>query len=74
MSDRCDICGCDVPIAGGIANFWTLEHTETGGITLELEDGTEWFLCYECIRDLPDNPTKEDVHKLQSQYSESSSD
>jgi hypothetical protein len=67
MTNRCDACGRDVPVAGGIANFWTLDHTETGGLTLELADGTEHFLCFSCIEDLPDDPTEADVATLRSE-------
>jgi hypothetical protein len=65
-SDPCDGCGADVTIAGGIANLWTLEKDTTGGITLELTDGTEHFLCYDCIERLPDDraPTADDVAAL----------
>ncbi len=51
----CDGCGKQVSIAGGIANIWTLEKDTTGGIELELADGTEHFLCFECIERLPDD-------------------
>jgi hypothetical protein len=66
--DECDACGREVPVAGGIANFWTLEKTETGGLLLELADGSDHFLCFECIEDLPDDrePTAEDVAELKS--------
>ncbi|PSQ18289.1 hypothetical protein BRD00_05335 [Halobacteriales archaeon QS_8_69_26] len=65
-TDPCDGCGRDVTIAGGIANLWTMEGTQTGGITLELSDGSEHFLCYTCIERLPDDrePTAEDVAAL----------
>jgi hypothetical protein len=65
-SQPCDGCGDDVTIAGGIANLWTLEKDSTGGLTLELTDGTEHFLCYDCIERLPDDvePTAEDVADL----------
>ena len=62
--DRCDACGREVSIAGGIANFWTMEHTETEGLTLEFEDGSEHFLCFDCIEALPDYPTGADVDDL----------
>ncbi len=65
MGDVCDGCGAEVPVAGGIANFWTLEGTETGGMTLEFDDGTEHFLCFVCIEALPDYPTAEDVDALE---------
>ena len=66
--NRCDGCGREVPVAGGIANFWTLEHTETGGLTLELADGSEHFLCFACIDRLPDDEavTAEDVAALET--------
>jgi hypothetical protein len=62
----CDGCGKQVSIAGGIANLWTLESDTTGGIELELADGTEHFLCFECIERLPDDHdvTAEDVADL----------
>jgi hypothetical protein len=62
----CDGCGRQVSIAGGIANLWTLEADETGGIQLELADGSDHFLCYECMERLPDDrePTAADVADL----------
>ncbi len=54
-------------IAGGIANLWTLEKETTGGIDLELADGSDHFLCFECIEKLPDDRevTAEDVARLE---------
>ena len=65
----CDGCGDTVKIAGGIANLWTLESDRTEGLTLELADGSEFFLCYDCIDRLPDDEavTAEDVAALESQ-------
>ncbi len=63
-TEPCDGCGEDVTIAGGIANLWTLESDATGGLTLEFDDGTEAFLCYDCIERLPDDPTAADVEAL----------
>jgi len=65
-SEPCDGCGKQVSIAGGIANLWTLESDETGGIALELADGTDHFLCYECIEQLPEDreATADDVTEL----------
>jgi hypothetical protein len=62
----CDGCGSSVPIAGGIANLWSFDGDQTGGLTLELSDGSEFFLCYACIERLPDDhePTAEDVAAL----------
>ena len=63
---RCDGCGEEVSIAGGIANFWTMDSTTTGGMTLEFEsDGTEHFLCFSCIERLPDDPRAADVAALE---------
>ncbi|MFB6136325.1 MAG: hypothetical protein ABEJ04_06160 [Halobacteriaceae archaeon] len=74
MGERCDACGAEVSIAGGIANFWTLEHTETGGMTLEFEsDGTEHFLCFDCIEALPDDPASEDVASLRRERGDAES-
>jgi hypothetical protein len=62
----CDGCDDDVTIAGGIANIWTLEKDVTGGLWLDLADGTEHFLCYDCIERLPEDrdATAEDVADL----------
>lgn len=62
--DPCDGCGRVVRIAGGIANLWTLEPGPTGGLTLELADGSEHFLCFSCVEALPENPTADDVAAL----------
>jgi hypothetical protein len=55
-----------VRIAGGIGDFWTFETGSTGGITLELDDGGEFFLCYDCIERLPEDGvvTSDDVAGL----------
>jgi hypothetical protein len=61
----CDGCGQSVSIAGGIANLWSFSGDETGGLTLELDaDGSEHFLCYDCVERLPDEPTAADVEAL----------
>lgn len=62
--ESCDGCGCDVTIAGGIANLWSFGGDRTGGLSLELADGTEYFLCFACIERLPENPTVADVEAL----------
>jgi hypothetical protein len=54
-SEPCDGCGQKVNIGGGIADIWTLENRQTEGMALELADGTEHFLCYDCIDRLPDD-------------------
>ncbi|MFB6101806.1 MAG: hypothetical protein ABEJ73_04505 [Haloplanus sp.] len=65
-SDPCDGCGTAVPVAGGAGDFWTFDAETTGGVTLELADGTEHFLCFECIERLPDDHevTADDVAAL----------
>lgn len=64
-TEPCDACGEAVPIAGGIANLWSFRGDETGGMTLELRDGSEFFLCFECIEKLPENPTAADVEAIE---------
>jgi hypothetical protein len=54
-SQRCDGCGSTVRIAGGIGDFWTFSGESSGGIDLELADGTDHFLCFDCIERLPDD-------------------
>jgi hypothetical protein len=44
-----------VRIAGGIGDFWSFTSEPTGGLTLEFEDGTEVFLCNDCLSQLPDD-------------------
>ncbi|WP_435155694.1 DUF7561 family protein [Haladaptatus sp. DFWS20] len=60
-TEKCDGCGEGVPIAGGIANLWNTSPQSSGGMTLEFEDGSEHFLCYACIDQLPDFPEAADV-------------
>ncbi|MFB6192042.1 MAG: hypothetical protein ABEI11_01835 [Haloarculaceae archaeon] len=62
--DPCDGCGRSVTVAGGIADFWSFGGEGSGGLTLELADGSEHFLCYDCIDRLPDEPTGADVAAL----------
>jgi hypothetical protein len=54
-SQECDGCGRDVHIAGGISGLWSASKEATGGIELELVDGSEHFLCHACIDRLPDD-------------------
>jgi hypothetical protein len=60
----CDGCGRPVSVAGGIANLWSFEKSTTQGLQLELTDGTDHFLCFECVDDLPDEATEADVEAL----------
>lgn len=65
MGNRsCDGCGRTVSIAGGIAAIWSFEPDPTDGLTLEFEDGTEHFLCFTCVDELPDEPAASDVAAL----------
>ncbi|MEF8773141.1 MAG: hypothetical protein V5A23_00675 [Halobacteriales archaeon] len=65
-TERCDGCGGDVTVGGGIAGLFRTDPEPTGGMTLELADGSEHFLCFDCIGRLPDDrePTAEDVAAL----------
>jgi hypothetical protein len=62
--ESCDACGDAVPIGGGISGLWSSDPQGTGGMTLELRDGTEHFLCFDCIERLPDDPTEADVLEI----------
>jgi hypothetical protein len=63
-TDPCDACGSAVPIGGGIAGIWSSDPDGTGGMTLAFDDGSEYFLCFSCIDDLPDEPTAADLAEL----------
>lgn len=62
-TEPCDSCGERVRVAGGIGDMWNAP-APSGGMTIEFEDGTEAFLCFACIDDLPDEPTKADVDAI----------
>lgn len=64
-TEPCDGCGRRVRIAGGITNLWSFRGDEAGGLALELGDGSEFLLCYDCIERLPEEPTREDVAALE---------
>jgi hypothetical protein len=59
-SKRCEGCGDRVRVAGGIGDMWNAP-SPSGGMTVEFDDGSEFFLCFECIEALPDEPSKGDV-------------
>ena len=63
---RCEGCSAAVKIAGGIGDLWGFSFGPTGGMILELADGTEHFLCLDCVDRLPDDhePTADDVAAL----------
>jgi hypothetical protein len=68
-TQRCGGCGATVRIGGGLGDFWSFERGSTGGLDLELADGTELFLCFECIDRLPEDRdvTAADVEALPSE-------
>jgi hypothetical protein len=63
-TEPCDGCGRAVQIAGGIANLWSFGGDSSDGLTLEFEDGSVFFLCYDCIETLPEDARTEDVAAL----------
>lgn len=66
---RCEACGETVRIAGGIGGIWRGEQAPTGGMTLELDDGSEHFLCFDCIDRLPEQPRRADVEAIAGERS-----
>ncbi|WP_245626089.1 DUF7561 family protein [Haloparvum sedimenti] len=66
-SEPCEVCGTKVRIAGGIGDLWNFAFESTQGMTLELADGSEFFLCFDCVERLPGDrePRSEDVETLQ---------
>lgn len=62
--ESCDGCGRRLRVAGGIADIWSFGGQDATGLTLDLEDGSTHLLCYPCIEDLPDHPTRADVAAL----------
>ncbi len=61
---ECAGCGRSVRIAGGAGTLWSFEDGGPEGMTLELTDGTEAFLCFACIEALPENPATADIAEL----------
>ncbi|QRV16845.1 DUF7561 family protein [Haloterrigena salifodinae] len=73
--NTCDGCGRAVSVAGGIVNLWTFgenDGSDGTAMTLELADGSEHLLCYPCIEALPDEPTADDVERLEQVDAETS--
>jgi len=66
-SEPCAVCGTEVRIAGGIGDLWSFAFESTQGMTLDLVDGSTFFLCFDCMERLPgdEEPTAEDVERLQ---------
>ncbi|NHX37309.1 MULTISPECIES: DUF7561 family protein [Halolamina] len=71
-TQRCDGCDRRTRIGGGIGDFWTFAGGSTEGMDLELADGSEFFLCFDCIERLPDDrdATRADVDALSSRAEE----
>ncbi|ELY88372.1 DUF7561 family protein [Natrialba taiwanensis] len=66
--NACDGCGRPVTVAGGVANLWTFgenDGSDGSAIMLELQDGTDHLLCYPCLDVVPDNPTADDIARLE---------
>ncbi len=61
---ECVGCGRSVQIAGGVGTLWSFDGGGPEGMTLELSDGTEAFLCFACIETLPEDPTTADIADL----------
>ncbi|MFB6302407.1 MAG: hypothetical protein ABEH78_06050 [Haloferacaceae archaeon] len=53
-AETCDACGERIPVGGGVDDLWTFADASDGGLHLELTDGTDHFLCFDCIERLPD--------------------
>ncbi|QKY20137.1 hypothetical protein B4589_007005 [Halolamina sp. CBA1230] len=72
-TQRCDGCDRRVRIGGGIGDFWSFNNDgPTQGMDLELAAGEEFFLCFDCIEQLPDDrdATAADVDALPSRTDE----
>ena len=41
--------------------MWSSDPRVTGGMTLEFDDGAEFFLCFDCIDALPEEPSGDEV-------------
>ncbi|QCJ46900.1 MULTISPECIES: DUF7561 family protein [Haloprofundus] len=52
---RCDGCDLKIRISGGIGDFWSFDYGPSGGMALELADGTDCLLCFDCIEQLPED-------------------
>ncbi len=59
--ETCDHCGDEVEIGGGISGIWSTKPETTGGMTFELPEGEECLLCFECLSQLPEDSTADDL-------------
>ncbi|THE66734.1 hypothetical protein D8Y22_01005 [Salinadaptatus halalkaliphilus] len=75
VTNSCDGCGRTVSVAGGMENIWTFgedDGSEGTAMTLELADGTSHLLCYPCLEALPEEPTADDIARLEQVDAETS--
>lgn len=61
---RCAGCQRRVHVGGNRGNFWRFDAANPQGITLELRDESEHFLCFDCVEALPEEPAATDVASL----------
>ena len=67
MSRVCDGCGARVEDGGGVDDLWSFGDAGEGAVLLELADGSDHRLCFDCVERLPDDRpvTAEDVAALE---------
>jgi hypothetical protein len=67
MSRACDGCGARVEDGGGVDDLWSFGDAGEGAVLLELADGSDHRLCFDCVERLPDDRpvTAEDVAALE---------
>lgn len=73
-SETCDGCGRTINVSGGMSNLWTLERSQTTGMVLELDDETTYLLCFDCLEELPAEPTAADIEGLPSREQATATD
>ena len=66
MSRVCDGCGARVEAGGGVDDLWSFGDADEGVVLLELADGSDHRLCFDCVERLPDDRpvTADDVAAL----------
>lgn len=64
--ERCANCGERFSVATGRENLWSFSGQSTGGLTLVLDGGEAYPLCFECLEALPDHPTANDIDRQPS--------
>jgi hypothetical protein len=65
-TETCEGCGERIRVGGGVDDLWSFADASEGGLYLELADGTDHVLCFDCVARLPENrePTAADVAAL----------